>query len=144
MKIKQMFGNEIIRYLVVGGVSVGLDFVVYTLLIVTKILDPILAKRVSFIVGGIWAFFANKLFTFRKSGVKLSEPLLFGFIYFCGFFLNVIVHDIIFKSFKVKTLAFISATFVSILWNYIGQKWVVFRKNKVKINEQSVHHHTLL
>jgi putative flippase GtrA len=51
MKIKLVFHGEIMRYLLVGGVSVGLDAIVYAALVATETFDPTLAKRLSFISG---------------------------------------------------------------------------------------------
>lgn len=119
--------SEIFRYILVGGGAVCIDFLIYTLLSEFTQIDISWSKRISYVCGGIWSFFANKLFTFRKYELNTREPFLFILVYAIGFFLNSVLHDLVLKIFSVKLLAFSLATFISVVWNYIGQKWVVFR-----------------
>lgn len=55
-------------------------------------------------------------------------PVYFLVIYVAGFFINSIVHDIILRLTNVKTVAIIIATGTSVVWNYFGQKNIVFKK----------------
>jgi len=120
--------SEIFRYILVGGGAVCIDFMIYFLLSEFTHIDISLSKRISYVCGGIWSFFANKFFTFKKYDLNTIEPILFVLVYAIGFFLNSILHDFILKFWGVKLLAFGIATFISIVWNYIGQKWLVFKK----------------
>ncbi len=130
MKNSIFFNKEIFRYLIVGIGSVSIDFITYYLLInYSNQFTPSTAKRVSFIAGGIWSFIVNKLYTFRSKELKLQEPILFVFIYLVGFVLNTVVHDRLIVFFKINTIAFLFATTISIVWNYFGQKFLVFRTN---------------
>ncbi len=129
MKFSKLSG-EIARYLLVGGVAVLIDAAVYTGIVTADILTPEWAKRVSFIVGSIWAFFANKYFTFRQKRLHVREPFLFAAVYVSGFLLNSFVHDVVLRLTLSKPLSFLCATATSTIWNYLGQKFLVFRSIK--------------
>jgi len=116
------------RFLVVGGIAVALDAASYWALMHFWGLNPIWAKRASFGIGSVWAFFANKYFTFGVRELKASEPVLFAIVYVAGWFLNSVTHDLVLGWFGLKWLAFLVATGVSTCSNFIGQKFLVFRR----------------
>jgi putative flippase GtrA len=110
-------------------VAVLIDAVVYYIMVVYQITTPSIAKRISFIVGSIWVFVANKFFTFKQPKFKISEFPLFALLYTCTLLINSFIHDLVLDQFRYEGLAFIFATGTSTILNYIGQKWIVF-KNK--------------
>ena len=120
--------GELLRFLVVGGIAVALDAASYWALMHFAGLNPVWAKRVSFGIGSVWAFFANKYFTFAVRELRASEPFLFAIVYVAGWFLNSVTHDLVLRLAENKTLAFLAATGVSTCSNFIGQKFLVFRR----------------
>lgn len=119
--------RELLRYILVGGLAVVIDTVAYFILSDTTGLSASSAKRISFTSGAIWAFFANKYFTFRQPVPRVQEPIIFIAVYIVGFLSNSFIHDYILHVSGSKLFSFASATFVSTVLNYIGQKWLVFR-----------------
>ena len=105
----------------------AIDAAVYFFLVHAGWLDPAWSKRVSFAVGALWAFIANKLFTFQSAGFVVREPLLFSLVYLAGWFLNSVTHDFVFSVTPSTPLAFLVATGLSTITNFLGQKWIVFR-----------------
>jgi putative flippase GtrA len=132
MRLNRFLQHEIVRYTIVGGGAVLIDLFTYTLLIQFKFTDPSWAKRIGFTCGAIWSFLINKFYTFRIYNFKISEPVFFAIVYVTGFLINSLIHDWILKSYDTKAFAFAMATCISIVWNYIGQKWLVFRKARNK------------
>ena len=134
MKIKSYlsstFSSECVRFIVVGGMAVLLDGLFYMLLTKANYADPMWAKRISFGCGACWAFGMNKFYTFRKKEIKASEPLLFASVYLTGWALNSWSHDFILERTSLKFVAFLTATALSTINNYIGLKVIVFRKLK--------------
>lgn len=130
--IKKIFFSELVRYIIIGGGAVFIDLVVYWMLTANTAILPSQAKRISFLAGGIWSFFGNKFFTFRKFEASIAEPFLFVIIYLIGFVLNTLIHDLVLKNAGIKPAAFMLATLTSIVWNYAGQKWIIFRKKRVE------------
>ena len=125
--IPKRLNHEIGRYLLTGGVSFSIDTSVYFALTLAGLASPFWAKRVSYVLGSIWAFFANKHFTFQRKGFRTAEPVLFTILYFLGFLLNGFLHDTVLRWTASKVWAFSVASVVVICANYVGQKWVVFR-----------------
>jgi putative flippase GtrA len=121
------FRRQLLRYLVVGGLAVAIDAGVYVALTRAGMSSPAAAKRISFVAGSIWGFFANKFFTFDQRGFSFNEPVLFALVYMGGWVLNSVIHDAVLKLTDMKILAFLAATGVSTCTNFAGQKWIVFR-----------------
>lgn len=117
------------RYLLVGVGAVAIDITIYFLLIHFTQLTPSSAKKISFIAGAVWSYLSNKNYTFRVANVAWFVPLLFVVVYFLGFAFNSIVHDFIYRFSFNKVWSVGTATAVSVVWNYIGQKFIVFSKN---------------
>ena len=121
---------EIYRFLIVGIFSVSIDFLFYYLFIYLDFLEPNNSKRISFIIGAIFAFYANRHFVFRVDEKKISQYLMFSFLYFTSFILNSLVHDYILLMSNLTLLSFLCATFVSTVTNFTGQKFIIFKKKK--------------
>ena len=121
---------ESYRFLIVGICSVIIDFLFYYLFIFFEILDPNNSKRISFIIGAIFAFYANRNYVFRVNDKKFSQYILFSILYFISFILNSLVHDYIFLITSLTLVAFLFATFVSTIINFVGQKFIIFKENK--------------
>ena len=121
---------EIYRFLIVGIFSVSIDFLFYYLFIYLDFLDPNNSKRISFIIGAIFAFYANRHFVFRVDEKKISQYLMFSILYFTSFILNSLVHDYILLMSNLTLLSFLCATFVSTVTNFTGQKFIIFKKKK--------------
>ena len=119
---------EAYRFILVGLCSVSIDFIFYYLFIYFDLFDPNNSKRVSFVIGAIFAFYANRSYVFKVVDKKISQFFLFCFLYFGSFVLNSLVHDYVYLFTKLTFLSFLCATAVSTITNYLGQKFVIFKK----------------
>lgn len=130
--MKQIPGlkGELLRFALVGGIAVAIDGAAYLLLNHGAGWDPAWSKRLSFALGALWAFVANKWFTFQHPGLSLHEPLLFALVYAVGWTLNSLAHDLVYRFRPIDWLAFLVATGISTLTNFAGQKWIVFRHQR--------------
>jgi len=138
LKIKStlinLFENEIFRFLIVGLTIVFVDLIFYSLLIFYDF-DTFLAKGLSFLVGTIFAYFANQKITFKATlNSNSSRYLFFSILYLSTLFINVSINesvlDITDRQIYSYALAFICATFVSSSINFVGMKFFVFNKKK--------------
>ncbi len=120
--------KEILRFLIVGGIAVLIDGLSYFLLVKAGFLTPSWDKRISFLLGSIWAFFMNKYYTFKQKEFRAIEPFSFTLVYLAGWFLNSVCHDVVLRAFANKALAFLAATALSTCTNFAGQKWLVFHR----------------
>ena len=135
MSVKQFFwkitvqNREIIKFIVVGFFAVIIDGTTYALMVRAIGIEHGLSKRVSFILGSVWAFFANKHYTFKSSEPARKEIMLFSFLYITTYFVNGWIHDITWKISNMDWLSFLTATAASTAINYLGLKFVVFHKS---------------
>ena len=135
LKVKQTFektivqNSEIIKFIVVGVLAVLIDGTTYALMVRAIGFEHGLSKRVSFILGSIWAFFANKYYTFNSPAPARKEIVLFSILYITTYFVNGWIHNITWKKSDLDWLSFLTATATSTVINYLGQKFVVFHKS---------------
>lgn len=120
--------NQIGRFLLVSGVSLAIDYGVYLSLTDFTSLDSSQAKRASFACIFLWGFFAHKRFTFKNRGFHPSQPLRFALLYLSGWLINSTVHDYAALEPETSNPAFLAATFVWACWNFLGQRYFVFRQ----------------
>lgn len=151
------------KFVLVGGLNTLVDWGVLSLLIFVfrdafKIgsYDVILTifsvtivyyslfKGISFIIATTNSYIWNKFWTFKRktSETVTKEFLQFFIVSVIGFLINVGIASIIFKfispvaGFNADQWAIISAaiaTAVSMIWNFLGYKFIVFEKK----NDQS-------
>lgn len=144
-----MLKKQIIVFIILGILTVIIDYIVYNSLLYTlrdkEISDlyiDIFPKALGFLSGTIFAYFANKYITFKNQ--KYYGKTLFKFItlYIMTLLINVLVNSstinilylINIESNSVIKIdvndiylfAFLAATGFSATLNFIGMKWFVF------------------
>jgi len=117
--------KELKRFLVAGLSAVGTDLAMYYVLL--NFLTPGLSKAISFLLGTIVAYVINKYWTFEKHDKSLKEMMLFAVLYACTLGLNVFTNNLVLDQTGVVFFAFLVATGVSTVLNFIGQKFWVFK-----------------
>jgi putative flippase GtrA len=137
--------KQIIRFVVVGFINTGIDFGVLNLLMfLTGIYGGrwiILLNSISFTVAVINSYLWNKYWTFKKEGSETGqiarEFSQFLAISIVGILLNSgIVYAITtlvsplfgLSSALWANFAKVLATVVSMVWNFAGYKFFVFKK----------------
>ncbi len=122
--------KEIRRFLVAGFSAVGTDLTVYYLLL--NFLNHTPAKAISFISGTVVAYVLNKFWTFEQKRRSYSEILRFAMLYMTTLGANIAVNKaILVGSPHWVFSAFLAATGMSTILNFIGQKWWVFKMRAV-------------
>lgn len=117
--------KELKRFLVAGVSAVGTDLVSYYILL--NFLAPGVSKGISFLLGTIVAYVINKYWTFEKHEKSVKEVVMFGILYGCTLGINVLTNKIVLDNTNIVFLAFLVATGVSTVLNFIGQKFWVFK-----------------
>jgi len=117
--------KEILRFIMTGISAVSIDFITYLILI--GFLNNDLSKAISFILGTIFSFLANKYWTFEKFGLKYFEMWRFALLYTLTMIINVLINRLVIDFFDLIFIAFIVATATSALINFLGQKFWVFK-----------------
>jgi len=128
-KVKENFDIKEILKFVVGGVSaVIVDALVY--IVLKQYIDIASAKTISFILGAIVGFIINKFWTFKSMSFVFNEVLKYTLLYAVSAFANTVTNSLVLYIFQNTTFAFLCATGVSTVINFLGQKFIVFKKGK--------------
>jgi len=117
--------KELKRFLLAGLSAVATDLATYFILL--NFIPHDIAKAISFLLGTILAFIINKYWTFEKYQKSYKEMMKFGILYSLTLGANVMTNNIVLEYTSLVFLAFLVATGVSTVVNFIGQKWWVFR-----------------
>lgn len=126
-----MIKRELAIFLIVGATTVLVDFVSYRGLIGFDVMAVDMAKTTGFLVGTLFAYFANRSWTF---GHKLHVPgsaWRFAILYAGTLGANVVINAYALKlladTASAIQLAFLIATGASACLNFLGMKLVVFK-----------------
>jgi putative flippase GtrA len=134
--------HELAIFLIIGLLTVAIDFLLYRVLINFNLLginSVKLAKGLSFIGGTIFAYFANNFWTFNQQRTRARSFVRFILVYLLGLGANVTANhfSIIWLETILPTteiillIAFIFATGVSATLNFLGMKFFVFTNNHI-------------
>ena len=145
-KIKKSVGvdsgiDQFFKFAVTGGLGAITNLVVFFLFVDIASFRPVPVSILCFFVAGIQNYILNHKWSFKQN--ILSQPLSFKrcFLFLCGSLLGYLV-NISIMSFMVsqfvlpwKTIAQACGITGGMLINFLVSKFVVFRKNKKKINK---------
>lgn len=127
--MSKIFGEikvkELLCFLVGGGSAVLVDYTGYRFLLYMTV-DVCIAKAVSFICGSIVGFIINKLWTFESKKFVKEEILKYIILYSITAIINTGVNKAILNFWGFQFFAFLCATGVSTVLNFLGQKFFVF------------------
>jgi putative flippase GtrA len=133
-----MIKRELLIFLIVGLLTVAIDFVIYRTLIYLGLDCVNIAKGMGFIGGTIFAYFANRFWTFKEPGPRSGSVARFAIVYLLSLCANIVVNYFsilmlahlnsgIAKQ-QALLLAFLLATGLSATLNFLGMKFFVFTK----------------
>ena len=126
-----MMRREMAIFLVVGLLTVMLDFLIYHSLVWLGLFSADFAKAISFLAGTVFAYFANRAWTFGQTVQAAGSGWRFIFLYSLTLAANVGVNTMALKMmsgvFMAMQWAFLLATGVSACLNFLGMKLFVFK-----------------
>lgn len=120
--------KEILKFLVGGGSAVVVDALFYAIL--KAYIDFSVAKAISYILGAFVGFIINKLWTFKSKKFKVAEIYKYIILYACSALVNTGVNKFVIWIIPSTVFAFLCATGTSTVMNFLGQKFLVFRKDE--------------
>ena len=125
--IKTLANNEAVRFLLVGGTSTLLDYVIYWPLSIA--INYNIAKSLSMLCSCIYSYLLNKTFTFQY-GWKNSSAIIARYIISqaVNIAVNTSINAVIFRFSGSKLLGMICATCGATAVNFILQKNFVFKR----------------
>ncbi len=122
-----MMRRELALFLVVGSLTVLVDLLVYRGALASGVAAVGACKAAGFLAGTVFAYFANKAWTFGHAGPAPGSALRFSAVYGATLLANVAVNAGVLSLGARVTPAFLAATAVSAALNFAGMKFLVFR-----------------
>lgn len=128
-----------LRFGVIGVINTSLDFGLLFLLVNLAQANPLFGNLVSTSIAFVFSFFANKRYTFRSAGSFRSEApkfivvTLFGLWVIQPVIINAtmwLMNGLSLDSNVVLFIGKASATAVTLVWNYVLYKKLVFKEEK--------------
>ena len=127
-EIKSIKLQEIRGCIVGGCVAVLVDYIMYMLLM--DELGVMSAKTVSYIIGASVGFVINKNLAFHSKGFLVSEIVKYIVLYGGSALLNAWINRNMVEEGYSPVSAFLTATAITTIVNFLGQKFVVFRTKR--------------
>ena len=126
-----MIKRELAIFLIVGVSTVLVDFISYRGLIGFQVMEVDMAKAAGFLVGTLFAYFANRFWTFGHNPHVPGSVWRFSALYASTLGANVLTTALVLKLLADMAiaiqLAFLLATVVSACLNFLGMKLFVFK-----------------
>ena len=138
--IKGLYLNykEVINYLVFGGLTTIVNFVVYCIFARVIEIDEVLSSGIAWVCGVIFAYVTNKIFVFDSKTETKKELLKECASFFLARIVSGITCDVgtfalMVKVFHINDIVSKIVTQVMVvIVNYLFSKFVVFRKTSVE------------
>lgn len=141
--IKIRINRHFLHFSFSGIIATLTDFIIYWLL--HPYFYYSIAKTVSFLAGSGVAYIMNKFLTFKKRSHSFLEMSKFFTLYSFTLIINIALNSLILAYFRNRwvdlwkyqidyciVIAFIGATSVSTIINFLGQKFWVFKSTHTK------------
>jgi putative flippase GtrA len=126
-KLRTIKKKELIGFLVGGGTAVLVDYSTYYLLMSMGV-SVSLSKAISYVLGAAVGFVINKFWAFDSKQFSLREIGSYIILYAISALANTMTNAFALMIISWKIFAFLCATGVSTIINFLGQKFYVFKK----------------
>jgi len=128
-----MFKKQFGIFLIIGALTVLIDYSTYRVLLAFSLFSISLSKGFGFILGTIFSYFANKLWTFSYIGSLPKSIYRFIGLYLATLGLNIGINALCLTMFAELDhcweISFLIATAFSAIVNFMGMKFYVFKQN---------------
>lgn len=130
-----MIKKKLKFFLIVGGMTVVVDLMVYKGLVVVG-LSVINAKATGFLVGTFFAYVVNRFWTFgnrsQRTGSWISFSALYAFTLFINTYINDCMLDLTTDFDYSASIAFLVATGASATLNFLGINYFIFKAKRYR------------
>src|SRR3989338_8311081 len=132
------------KFIIVGGINTSIDFLILNILIyitgITAGVELFILNCISFSVAVINSYFMNKHWTFEDKTKTEQEPVKFS-QFLAVSIVGIVINGLVLTSITTyipplfglsailwANIAKLLATGFSLIWNFIGYKFFVFKK----------------
>lgn len=110
-------------FLLVGGVSTLLQYIVLITIVTLLNGDPVHASMLGYLFGGVLNYYLNYKFTFKSDKSHINTTWKFAVIMAIGFSLNgYIMSALVFDMNMYYLFAQFLATIIVLIWNFVANK----------------------
>lgn len=124
--------RELAVFIIVGSLTVLVDFLTYRGLAWAELASVDMSKATGFLAGTVFAYFANRFWTFGHKAHAAGSAWRFAILYAATLGVNVFVNAVALVLLADATaaiqMAFLLATGVSASLNFVGMKLFVFKE----------------
>ena len=128
--------KEIITFLIIGTLTVLIDYFFYNFFYFVLNLSISLSKGLSFVLGAIFSYYGNNTWTFSNNLIIGFNVLSFIVLYLTSLSINIYINNQLLSNFPnqfmIYQFAFLFSTIISAMVNYFGMKYYVFNKSKIR------------
>lgn len=125
-----MITKKLMVFLIVGGMTVVVDYMVYWGLVLSGLWVTGFSKALSFLAGSFFAYVVNRLWTFSDRNHRAGSWVRFATLYALTLFVNIYIND---SMLDLTTdfhhsiqVSFLLATGISAALNFLGMNYFVF------------------
>lgn len=126
-----MIRRELTLFLIIGSLTVLIDFLAYRGLVLVGLMGIDIAKAIGFFIGTVFAYFSNRFWTFGHKPHAAGSAWRFTLLYAATLGANVSVNALALTQLGDAAtaihVAFLLATGVSASLNFLGMKLFVFK-----------------
>lgn len=140
--MKKLF-NEMVRFGIVGIINTLLGYILITTFYNVFHWNYWISSGTSYVIGGIFSYFANKSFTFKAEGHTVRYVFKFAInIIVCYLLAYGIARPLVRSVMAgyaieiIENVALIAGMGLFIIINFIGQKFLVFSNIKKRDDEE--------
>jgi putative flippase GtrA len=116
---KQMLGR-LLRFVLVGGVATGLQYVILIALVKGMGIWPAVASGVGFVISAVANYLLNYHFTFRSDRPHAPAVAKFMTLVAVGLSINIVLMQLLLGAGWYYLFAQVCATAVVLVWNFAG------------------------
>ena len=130
------FKHEIIKFIIIGLITVLIDYQIYKFLFEQVGWIITLSKAIAYLVGTAFSYIANRFWTFNTKTNLMSFSMIRHLVlYLFALIINISANSLVLSIFGslslyhesyAFTVAFVFATTISASINFIGMKFWVF------------------
>jgi putative flippase GtrA len=133
IKLRQFLGlkttKQLIRFLITGGIATIISSSVFFICLHIFDLHYILANFIAFITGVLFGYNCNRLWSFSGPHHKSSHLFEYLAVYLTSLLISTIILKISIDFFGIiPEIAFIFSLCVTTCTNFLGIKFLVFKK----------------
>lgn len=133
--------RQLIVYLIIGGASALSDLAILTFLVEFFKIFYLVAATISFVIVATAGFYLHKNYTFRHQGKgNKLRYLVFLLVAGSGLLWSLLFLYLFVSIFKLHYLfAAIIVKFIVLVWNFLMNRFVTFRKLKSEGEEPDIY-----